>query len=79
MKVNVLYFAQVAEKVGLSKEEISMPENGMLWDLMDHLVECYPILDELHFQTALNQTLTKENKALQDGDEVALLPPYAGG
>lgn len=80
MIVKVLYFAQVADEVGTSKEEISLElSTPKLRDLMDYLVKCYPVLDELSFQIALNQSITKENKPLKENDEIALLPPYAGG
>ena len=80
MKVKVLYFAQVSEKLGINSEEITFQkEHPTLWDLMDYLVKTYPVLDELSYKIAHNQVLTKENAALSERDEIALLPPFAGG
>jgi molybdopterin converting factor small subunit len=39
----------------------------------------YILLEQYNFVFALNQKMVKENLLLQDNDELALLPPFAGG
>ncbi|MCB9225327.1 MAG: molybdopterin converting factor subunit 1 [Crocinitomicaceae bacterium] len=76
--MKVLYFAQVAEKVGCSKEEIMM-EGNTTEDLLNYLKNKYAVLNDMTFKLAVDQTLIHENISIKDGTEVALLPPFAGG
>lgn len=78
MKIKLLYFAQVSEKLGLSSEEISF-DGSNSDELLNHLNEKYPDLKELKFKIAVDQTLINTTTELKDGVEVALLPPFAGG
>ena len=79
MKIKLLYFGQVEEKVGISSEEIEITELFTSDDLMLMLHNKYPKLREIKFNTAVNQALIKSKTDLKDGFEVALLPPFAGG
>lgn len=77
MKVKVLLFGSLSEKVGKSMIYIENVEDtdGLIKKLSaDHL-----ILQESKFAIAKNQVIIKGNVELHNGDEVALLPPYAGG
>ena len=78
MKIKLLYFAQVSEKLGLSSEEISF-DGSNSDELVKLLNEKYPILNDLKFKVAVDQTLINTTTELKDGVEVALLPPFAGG
>jgi molybdopterin synthase sulfur carrier subunit len=78
MKIKLLYFAQVSEKLGISSEEISFDGSDSN-ELLSYLNEKYPDLKELKFKIAVDQTLINTTTALKDGVEVALLPPFAGG
>jgi sulfur-carrier protein len=79
MKVRVLYFAQVAQKLGVSQEEIKIDDKATSEDLMKVLNENHPVLQTLTFKLAVNQVLTQANVVLTDNCEIALLPPFAGG
>lgn len=79
MKVNVLYFAQIAQIAGCSKEVIEIEDGSSSVQLNQFLVKKYPAFEQQPYQVAINQQLSKEGVVLQDGDEVALLPPFAGG
>ena len=79
MKVNILYFAQISEVLGFEKESFEIPE-GMGSDaLIEKLKVKYPELCKLTFAVSVDQTLVQANTSLQNGCEIALLPPFAGG
>lgn len=77
MKVNVLLFGSLIEKTG--KTEISVKNIETSNKLIEELSERYPFLMKTTFAVAVNQTIIKGNIQLNDGDEIALLPPFAGG
>lgn len=77
--IRVKYFGQVAEQTNCVSETFDIPPNG-LSELIQHLVLLYR-LDLTSIRIALNHKLvpTTENIALTHDDEVAVLPPFAGG
>jgi molybdopterin synthase sulfur carrier subunit len=46
---------------------------------MQHLLDKFPSLSNYRFQVAVNKERIKGNVLLSDNDEIALLPPFAGG
>lgn len=78
MKVNVKYFGMIAEATGRGEEVIEISEGIRARDLKSLQVHQYGIQDPDSIQLAVNQELNKEVE-LKDGDEVAFLPPFAGG
>ena len=76
MAINVLVFGSLTEAVGEKQFQL---ESADTEELRSQLVEFYPVLGEKLFTMAVNQSIINENTKLNDGDEVALLPPYAGG
>lgn len=79
MKVNILYFAQIAEQLGFSKEEFEIPDSMGSDALLEKLKVKYPELNKLTFAVSVNQTIVQSNTELEEGFEIALLPPFAGG
>ena len=79
MKVSILYFAQVAEKTGISSEEIEVATGCDSEQLVEMLKEKYPAIKTLTFNIAVGQELTRSAVELTEGAEIALLPPFAGG
>ena len=79
MKIKVLYFAQVSEVTGLPNEEIEIAEGSNSEDLINLLIQKHPDIQKLTFKVAVNQELTRAATTLNEGAEVALLPPFAGG
>ena len=81
MHVRVLYFAVVRERLGRSEEAIELPPGATVGDLLDELCRRNEALPGLrrHLQVARNQALAPSDTALEDGDEVALIPPVSGG
>lgn len=79
MKVKVLYFAQVAEKIGIPKEEVWLEDGSNTEDLFNLLIQTHPELKDLKYKVAVDQLLVRAIADLENGSEVALLPPFAGG
>ena len=76
-KITIKFFGALSDTTGKPEEEIHVPED--LNSLLDLLKQKYPALSELQFSVAVNQDISRENKTLSAGDEVALLPPFTGG
>ena len=63
------------------EEKMKLPECSTVMDILKRLatekpqfVECYDIM-----QISVNWEYATKNTLLQDGDEVALIPPVTGG
>lgn len=77
MKVKILAFGQIQEVIGHSEMEW-ITEGKTLSDLKMELLNQFPILNQLTFRTAVNESITNE-QVLSMNDTIALLPPFAGG
>lgn len=76
-KIKVIYFGALAEVSGKNEEMLEI--SGNMGSLLDVLKKEYPGLSDKRFIISVNQEICSETKELSDGDEVALLPPFAGG
>jgi molybdopterin synthase catalytic subunit len=81
MRVAILYFAVLRERVGRARETIELPEGADVRAARAEIAERHPAIAALlpRVQTAVNRVQAKDATQLADGDEVALLPPVAGG
>lgn len=81
MKVKVLFFAKLKERLGKSHLEIDMPKGARAADLLESLFDSAEerALWAGHLLFAINSRYADRLAALKDGDEVALIPPVAGG
>lgn len=79
MEVTIKYLGAIAEQVGTSEEVLNLEETGgTVEDLKAFCLKKYQLQDEATIQVAVNQLLTKSGE-LKAGDEIAFLPPFAGG
>lgn len=77
MKTKVLLFGILAEKAGSA--EMELEGISTLYELKKHMIEKHPSFAAYKYLISVNQSLTDEDVSLAEGDEVALLPPFAGG
>jgi molybdopterin converting factor subunit 1 len=81
MQVRVLYFASLRDAAGRTEEERRLPEGSRVSDLWEILSRDVPAFGRFPRMpaAAVNRIHTPGSAILQDGDEVAYLPPVAGG
>ena len=48
-------------------------------EIIDYLVKKYPFLNNKTYRIAVNKKLITGKEQLNEGDTIALLPPFAGG
>ena len=77
-KVTVLYFAVLRERRGCESEVVDFTPGETAADLYERLFPSGPD-GSLPVGFARNQALAAGGDALEDGDELALLPPLGGG
>ncbi|MEZ5006995.1 MAG: MoaD/ThiS family protein [Chitinophagales bacterium] len=77
MKITVLLFAQLSELFQTDKMELN--DVASVNELICRLEKNQSELKNQKYSIAINETITKENMSLNDGDIIALLPPFAGG
>ncbi len=77
MKISVLFFGILAEVAGNSSLHFKGIEN--LRALKSHLWKTYPEMKEMDFRFAVNKEIVDGKVEFKNGDEIALLPPFAGG
>jgi sulfur-carrier protein len=76
-KIRVLFFGRLKDVVGTN--EIVASDIKDIEDLKRYLFEKFPKLKGEIFSVALNYEIIHTNENLKDNDEVALIPPVAGG
>ena len=79
MNVRIHFFGLVAEAVNSSVHIIEHYEGQTMADLEDDLKAMFPALNRLSYQMALDKKLVDLNTPLMPDNEVAILPPFAGG
>ena len=81
MNVRVLLFATYAELVGRERVDLSLAEPATVGELLRQLRSTVPGAQRIPERPliAVNQVHARLDSPVRDGDEVALLPPMAGG
>lgn len=79
MQIKILYFAQLADLAGKPEEQVELtdPSPEALYQTIQAKYQFPHQFTQL--QVAINHELSSHQKALQDGDEIAFLPPMTGG
>ena len=81
MRVTVLFFGQLKDFIGRSSDEIELPAGASLETVFQHYSSQEPRLARMAGSVAMarNQRFAHPSEAVEDGDEVALMPPVSGG
>jgi len=74
--MEVLLYGLIAEKAGASRLELHA---STLSELRVRLVERIPALSALSHAIAVDRVIVKDDRSLTGREEIAVLPPFAGG
>jgi molybdopterin converting factor subunit 1 len=80
MTVTVLLFASYAQTVGTSSLALELAPGATVDDVLGH-IRALPGADRLPDRplVAVNERYAKRDRVLATGDEIAIIPPVAGG
>jgi molybdopterin converting factor subunit 1 len=80
MSITVLLFASYADILGAPSVAVDLPTGATVADLVAHL-RARPGADRLPARplVAVNQRYASPSSLVRAGDEVAIIPPVAGG
>jgi molybdopterin synthase sulfur carrier subunit len=76
MQVNVMVFGQIAEITGNSNFVIDIADTD---ELVSKLNCLYPRLQNAKYAVAVNRQVVRNNTEIDQGSEIAILPPFSGG
>jgi molybdopterin synthase catalytic subunit len=81
VQVTVKLFGAIRESVGAKELSVELPEASSAAELRRRLAERHPVFDDFgpRLAVSVNFEIAAADTALQDGDEVAFLPPVSGG
>lgn len=81
MRVDVLYFAVVRERLRRDSEKLDLADGACVADVWRELERRHPELSALRLvvKLAVNEEFAAAERVLADGDVLALIPPVAGG
>jgi molybdopterin synthase catalytic subunit len=81
VRISVLYFAVFRERLGRDEDSLELPEPATVADAVAALAARHPAIAQLQgrFRVAVNQEFRADDHPLAAGDELALIPPVAGG
>jgi sulfur-carrier protein len=77
MQVKVLFFGVLAEVTGTNTKHY--PEVKSIGDLKLRIQDDFPEIVHYNYRIALNNEIINNDTQLKDGDEMAFMPPFAGG
>jgi molybdopterin converting factor small subunit len=79
MKIKLLFFGALTDVIGAQEEIVEVNDNLDITYLNLDLLSRYPSLSNFKYKIALNKIVVDKDQKLKEGDEVAFLPPFAGG
>lgn len=77
MTVKVIVYGILAEIIG--ENEIILKSVKDISDLKNKIINKYPRIQRYKYIVSVNKSITDLNHNLNNNDEVALIPPFAGG
>jgi molybdopterin converting factor subunit 1 len=81
MKIRLKMFAILRERSGVSELELELPEGATVAIAMTEASRRFAAIASLLPRTmgAVNRAYAEADTRLNDGDELALIPPVSGG
>lgn len=81
LRLKVLFFGQLKDIAGRSEDALEVPEGSRIDHVFEHYATAFPRMRELagSIVVACNQRFTPVSHAVEEGDEIAFLPPVSGG
>ena len=81
MRVTLLYFAIARERAGTDREAFELPDGATAGQAKARALEAHPALQPIaaHLRVAVDQVFAPDAQPLEDGAEIALIPPVSGG
>lgn len=81
MIVRVLYFAAAQGLADIKSESVTLEDGSRVRDMASEMLRLHPALKSIEptIRYSVNFEIADGNQLLHDGDEVAVLPPVAGG
>ena len=81
IQVKLLYFGQARDASGVREEKLSFPDGASVWDLVNKVSASHEGIELIRgiLKVAVNEEIAELAQLLHDGDDIALLPPVAGG
>jgi sulfur-carrier protein len=77
MEVKVLFFGVLSEVAATSVKHYS--DVKTVNDLKIRIFDDFPEIVHYNYRISVNNEITDKDLVLKTGDEVALMPPFAGG
>lgn len=81
MRVTVLFFGVLKDVAQCASMALEFPDGATVSSILECCVSSSPALSEFEdsLAVAVNQEYARPETVVQDGDEIALLPPVSGG
>jgi sulfur-carrier protein len=77
MRITILFFGNLTQITGCNK--LPLENLRDIEEVKEYLIAKFPIFKNQKYAVAINRKIVKDNQLLNDGDEIAFLPPFAGG
>jgi molybdopterin converting factor small subunit len=77
MQVKVLFFGVLSEVAGTDCRHYSDVKS--VNDLRLRILDEFPEIEHYNYRISLNSEIINSDRLLSDTDELALMPPFAGG
>ena len=77
MKITVQFFGVLADVV--AEQRLTLHDVKSVEELEKQLVRQHPEFKRYLYRVFVNKEMISGNKSLSNGDEVAMIPPFAGG
>ena len=79
--IKILFFGTLAQQIGKDSMDITFVEPESISAVLKKIAADFPILNKIHHAVlfAVNHNQVHADHIVQDGDEIAFMPPFAGG